>query len=157
LHSRAAERTDTTSATLASRPPPPFYSARDVRTLDELAPLIPRGILPRPEVRGKIRLAFPMASDEENAAWQRRLLRHARACGCEVGAIALVLTGLASLGARQTLGIHLVSHSKWDIVAWIGIAVVTSLVAKLLAILHARQALRQLHREIASHMTRRTA
>jgi hypothetical protein len=63
-----------------------------VRTAEDLDRLLSAD---RRRVR-RLALALESLNPEDQASWERRLNRHYRACGCEGGAVALVVTLLGA-------------------------------------------------------------
>jgi len=70
----------------------PRAKALVIDDLQRFRQLTDRGIAPKP-ISPDVRLAFPNASGQELAAWERRLRHHAAACGCEAAAFALAVVG----------------------------------------------------------------
>jgi len=60
---------------------------------DSLGPLLAG------RARGRVEVAAPALDPAEQARWTDRLNRHARACGCEAGARAMLAVLLAYAGA----------------------------------------------------------
>jgi hypothetical protein len=129
----------------------PRAKALVIDDLQRFRQLTDRGIAPKP-ISPDVRLAFPNASGQELAAWERRLRHHAAACGCEAAAFALAVVGIGALMCRSAFDIRLAAGSLADAVLWMALAVGVCVVAKLAAVYGSRRALARLFREVEARV-----
>ena len=100
--------------------------------------------------RERVRLEAPGAPLEKVRAWEAQLTRHQSPCGCEQGALGLVI------GVAGSLAYLLLRPGGWGDPGWrefwigLTVVVVATSLGKLFGILFAKHKLRRITREIQS-------
>jgi hypothetical protein len=121
---------------------------------DTLSSLLDRRFLQsRPRVR--IELDAPELTADEHDRWQKLLERSYNACGCELGAAALVAAFplLAVLFATGALGLSL--FTPLGLVVFVAAPIAAAILGKLVGVLRARRRLKRAIGDLSGILARR--
>lgn len=120
-----------------------------VGDLAALNTLTRRGLAPSLPPSHRVRLALLPPDHPSRGHWEDRLRRHATACGCEAGSLAVLLV-LLMLTAVLIFGGHtvtLLGLPGW--LSWPAIGLLSALLVKASTLVLARHSLQRLYVEIA--------
>jgi hypothetical protein len=122
----------------------------EVADLAALRSLTSRGLGPSVPPDGQVHLTFLDEGDPQRSRAEAELSRYGQACGCEAGALA-VLVVLAVLAAGQfvfDISVALLGIPIY--LSWIIIALAVSISTKVLSVYHAKSQMGRLYRSIAA-------